>query len=306
MTKQQKILVIYYSQTGQLKRIADVIVAPLQQQADIVYEEIIPVQPFPFPWSKKDFFDTMPETVLGRPCAIQPLKVDLNTRFDLVILAFQPWFLSLSQPVAAFLQSEDAARLLKGTNVITLIGARNMWLNAQETVKNHLYKIGAHLVGNIALVDTAPNLVSVMTIVRWQFKGKKEATRLLPPAGVQEKDIKAAARFATPIGKALQEGSYDQVHEQLLELDAVTLKPNLVLLENRGIRAFRFWSGFISAKGGPGAPERQPRLAMFRSMLLLGILALSPLTAVVSAITLMVKRNKLRKEVVYYRGVRLR
>lgn len=306
MTKQQKILVIYYSQTGQLKRIADVIVAPLQQQADIVYEEIIPVQPFPFPWNKKDFFDTMPETVMGKPRAIQPLKVDLNTRFDLVILAFQPWFLSLSQPVAAFLQSEDAARLLKDCNVITLIGARNMWLNAQETVKKYLYNIGAKLVGNIALVDTAPNLVSVMTIVRWQFKGRKEATRFLPAAGVQEKDIQAAVRFAAPIGKALRDDSYNGIHEQLLELDAVTLKPNLVLLENRGVRAFRFWSGYISAKGGPGSPERQLRLLVYRTMLLLGIVVLSPVTAIASIITLNLKRNKLQEEVAYFRGVRLR
>lgn len=305
MTK-QKILVIYYSQTGQLKRIADVIAAPLQQQADIVYEEIIPVQPFPFPWSKQEFFDTMPETVLGRPCAIQPLKLDPNDHFDLVILAFQPWFLSPSQPVAAFLQSPEAASLLKGKNVITLIGARNMWLNALETVKKYLYQAGAQLVGNIALVDTAPNLVSVVTIVRWQFKGKKEATRFLPPAGVQEKDIQAAARFADPIGKALQNGNYQQVHQQLLELDAVTLKPNLVLLENRGIKAFRFWSAYISAKGGPGAAERQPRLFMYRTLLLVGIIALSPITAITSMITLRVKRNKLQEEVAYFRSVRLR
>ncbi|HEY1164328.1 MAG TPA: hypothetical protein VGE90_04155 [Chitinophaga sp.] len=302
----QKILVIYYSQTGQLKRIADVIAAPLQQQADIVYEEIIPVQPFPFPWSKQAFFDSMPETVQGRPRAIQALKVDPRDHFDLVILAFQPWFLSPSQPVAAFLQSQEAARLLKGKNVITLIGARNMWLNALETVKKYLYQIGAHLVGNIAMVDTAPNLVSVITIVRWLLKGKKEATRFLPPAGVQEKDIQAAARFADPIGKALQQGNYQQVHQQLLELDAVTLKPNLVLLENRGIKAFRFWSAYISAKGGPGAPERQPRLFMYRTLLLVGIVALSPLTAISSMIILRVKRNKLQQEVAYFKGVRLR
>jgi hypothetical protein len=302
----QKILVIYYSQTGQLKRIADVIAAPLQQQADIVYEEIIPVQPFPFPWNKQAFFDTMPETVLGRPRAIQPLKVGPTDHFDLVILAFQPWFLSPSQPVAAFLQSQEAARLLKGKNVITLIGARNMWLNALETVKKYLYQAGAHLVGNIALVDTAPNLVSLITIVRWQFKGKKEATRYLPPAGVPEKDIQAAARFADPIGKALQHGHYQQLQQQLLALDAVTLKPNLVLLENRGIKAFRFWAGFISAKGGPGTPERRSRLFMYRSLLLPGIIVLSPLTAIASLVTLMVKRNKLQEEVTYFRGVRLR
>lgn len=306
MTNEKKILVIYYTQTGQLKRIADMVLAPLQQQATIVYEEIIPVQPFPFPWNKQVFCDTMPETVLERPCAIQPMKVSPEEHFDLVVLAWQPWFLSPSQPVANFLQSEGAARLLKGKNVITLIGARNMWLNAQESVKKHLYKIGAHLVGNIALVDTSPNLVSLLTVMRWQFSGQKEASRYLPAAGVQEKDVQAATRFAMPIGQALQAGNYETLHTQLLELDAVVLKPNLVLLENRGIRAFRYWSAFISARGGPGAPERQFRVKLYRTLLLAGILVLSPVTVIVSMVTLMVKRNKLLGEVAYFRGIRLR
>ncbi len=306
MTKEHKILVIYYTQTGQLKRITDVVTGPLQQQAAIVYEEIIPLQPFPFPWNAQEFFDVMPETVLARPCAIQPLKTDPKEHFDLVILAYQPWYLSPSQPVMAFLQSEGAARLLKGKKVITLIGARNMWLNAQECIKTYLYKMGAYLVGNIALVDTSPNLLSALSIVRWQLSGKKEATRFLPAAGVQEKDIRAAARFTAPIRQALENDDYASLHDRLLQLDAVTLKPNLVLLEGRGIKAFRFWSAFISAKGGPRAPQRQFRVTMYRNLLVTGMLVLSPLMAIASAITLMVKRHKLQEEVTYFRGIRLR
>lgn len=302
----QKILIIYYTQTGQLKRIIDRVVTPLQAQADIVYEEIVPVQPFTFPWDKQTFYDTMPETVLGRPRGVQPLKVNPDEHFDLVILAYQPWFLSPSQPTAAFLQSEGAARLLKGKKVLTLIGARNMWLNAQEKVKTYLHQAGAQLVGNIALVDTSSNLISVMTVLRWQFKGKKEATRFLPPAGVQEKEIQAADRFAAPITQALQQGNWEQLHPQLRQQDAVTLKPNLVVLEDRGIRAFRYWSKFISAKGGPGAPERQGRVSMYRGLLLLGIFVLTPITKISSMITLLVKRNQLLQEVEYFKGIDLR
>lgn len=306
MTKQQKVLVLYYTQTGQLKRIIDKVVGPLHGQATIVYEEIVPEQPFPFPWNKQQFYDTMPETVLGRPRGIQPLKTDPDEHFDLVILAYQPWFLSPSQPTAALLQNEKVARLLKGKRVLTLIGARNMWLNAQEKVKTHLYNIGAILVGNIALVDTSPNLISVITVLRWQFKGKKEATRFLPPAGVQEKEIQAAGRFAAPVAHALQQNSWDQLHPQLLELGAVSLKPNLVLLEDRGIKAFRYWSKFISAKGGPGAPARQARVSMYRSLLLVGIFVLTPITKITSLITLRLRRDKLLEEVEYFKGIRLR
>lgn len=306
MNERPKILVIYYTQTGQLKSIIDSVVSPLKDVATIVYEKIEPVAPFPFPWNKQQFYDTMPETVQGTPRAVKPLQIDPQAHFDLVILAYQPWFLSPSQPTAAFLQSENAARLLKGKKVITLMGCRNMWLNAQEKVKTHLQHIQAQLVGNIVLVDTSPNLVSLLTVLRWQFKGKKEATSLLPPAGVQQQDIVAASRFAAPIAKALQSGQWEQLQQELISLHAVELKPNLILLEQRGIKAFRYWSRFISAKGGPGAPARQIRVSMYRGLLLVGIFVLSPIAKISSLITLRIKRDQLLKEVDYYKGIRLR
>lgn len=306
MTERPKILVVYYTQTGQLRRIVDTVLGPLQDKATIVYEELKPLQPFEFPWKKQVFYDTMPETVLGRPRGIQPLKVNPDEHFDLVILAYQPWFLSPSQPTAAFLQSEFAARLLKGKPVITLMGCRNMWLNAQERVKEYLQKAGAHLVGHIALVDKSPNLVALITVLRWQFKGKKEATALLPPAGVQEKDIQESVRFAGPIAKVLENRQWDALQPQLTELGAAQLLPALILLEDRGIRAFRYWSKFISAKGGPGAPERQGRVRMYRGLLLIGIFVLSPIAKITSIFKLIVNKKELQARVKYYQGIHLR
>lgn len=306
MIERPKILVVYYTQTGQLKRIIDTVLGPLQDKANIVYEELKPVQPFEFPWKKQVFYDTMPETVLGRPRAIEPLKVNPDEHFDLVVLAYQPWFLSPSQPTAAFLQSETGRRLLKGKNVITLMGCRNMWLNAQERVKEYLQQAGAKLVGNIVLFDKSPNLVALITVLRWQFKGKKEATALLPPAGVQEKDIIESVRFAAPIGNALENGQWDGLQSALVELKAVELLPNLVLLEERGIRAFRYWSKFISAKGGPGAKERQGRVTMYRGLLLIGIFVLSPIAKITSVLKLALNKKKLQEDVEYYKGVHLR
>jgi hypothetical protein len=306
MNERPKILVVYYTQTGQLKRIIDNVLAPLRDKADFVFEELVPVEPFPFPWKKQAFYDAMPETVQGTPRGIKPLKVDVDAHFDLVLLAYQPWFLSPSQPTAAFLQSSEAARLLKGKPVITLLGCRNMWLNAQEKVKNYLNKAGANLAGNIVLVDTSPNLVSLLTVLRWSFKGKKEATWLLPPAGVQEKDIVAADRFATPIAESLAKKNWEELHPKLLAAQAVDLKPNLVLLEGNGIKAFRFWAKFISDKGGPGAASRQGRVSMYRGLLLVGIFVLTPITLLSSLIKLNLKRNELEQEVDYYKGIRLR
>lgn len=306
MSQQPKILVVYYTQTGQLRRIIDHVLEPLKGSAEVVYEEIEPVQAFPFPWPKQAFFDAMPETVLGRPRGIKPLKVRADEHFDLVIMAYQPWFLSPSQPVAAFLQSPEATRLLKGKPVVTLLGCRNMWLNAQEKVKRYLHQAGANLVGNIVLVDKHPNLVSLVTIIRWATKGKKEAFFIFPPAGVQEKEIVESARFAKPLQQALEQKDFGQLHERLLAIDAVELKPNLVVLEQQGTGPFRFWANYISAKGAPGSPGRQWRVTMYRIILLTAIPVLTPITTVSSWLKLLLKRNKLARDVQYYKGVTFR
>ena len=95
--------------------------------------------------------------------ALQPLTVDAAKRFDLVILAYQVWFLSPSLPVTAFLKSDAAKRLLRDTPVVTVIACRNMWLMAQEQVKAMLAACGARLVGNVALVDEAEGAIAVST-----------------------------------------------------------------------------------------------------------------------------------------------
>lgn len=306
MSQLPKILVVYYTQTGQLKRIIDHVLAPLQGKAEIQFEEIVPVKDFPFPWPKQRFFDTMPETVLGKPQPIQPLKINPDEHFDLVLLAYQPWFLSPSQPIAAFLQSEEGKRLLKGKPVVTLLGCRNMWINAQEKVKRYLHAAGAQLAGHIALVDKHPNLVSLITILRWATKGKKDAFFIFPPAGVQEKEIVESSRFAAPIGNALASKEFGDLHQKLLALNSVEVDPGLIVLEMRGVKPFRFWANYISKAGEPGSPARQGRVTMYRVILLAAIPILSPFTTVAGWLQLTIGRKKLNEDVTYYKGIQLR
>ena len=69
----KKILVIYYSQSGQLRQILDNMLVDINSKVDVDFVEIKPVQPFPFPWNAKDFFDAMPECVEMVPSPIQPI-----------------------------------------------------------------------------------------------------------------------------------------------------------------------------------------------------------------------------------------
>ena len=56
-------------------------------------------------------------------------SVRADEQFDLVILAYQVWYLAPSGPITAFLKSEAGRRLLHGRPVVTVIACRNMWLH---------------------------------------------------------------------------------------------------------------------------------------------------------------------------------
>lgn len=303
MTK-PRVLVLYYSQTGQLRNIIDNILLDIKDKLEITYAPIEPVTPFPFPWNPDVFFDAMPETVMHTPPPVTPLPDEIvNADYDLVIFGHQPWFLNPSMPITAFLQS-PSAKVLENKKVITVIGARNMWLHAQEKVKQYLLKLNATLVGNIALVDTKPNIISTLTVIRWAMKGQKEASGLLPDAGVQKADIEKAQRYGMPVYRHLEDNKLENLQQELVLLGAIQLKPGLVLLENTGIKNFRKWSKYIAAKGGPGAPERQGRVKQFKNLLIVAIFVLSPITSVIAKIREQIKMKKLKDDVAYFKQLK--
>lgn len=296
-----RILVLYYTQSGQLRDILDSITSDIKDKAGIDYVAIEPLIPYALPWKANVFFDTMPETVQHIPIALKPLPEVIKQKdYDLVIFGYQTWFLNPSLPISSFLQSEDA-QILKGKPVITVNGCRNMWLHSQETLKKYFNNVGAKLVGNIVLTDTNPNLISVLTVIRWSFKGKKEASGLLPAAGVQDNDIRRASRFGMPIFRHLTEGKLDTLHKELLMMGAIHLKPGLIVLERRGIKNFRKWSTYIREKGGPGAPERLGRVVLFKRLLIVAIFILSPISSLTAFIQLQLQRRSLLTDVEYFK-----
>jgi hypothetical protein len=296
------ILVIYYSQSGQLRHILDSVLSDINGKADIDFVQIEPETPFPWPWTAYTFFDAMPETVERIPIALKPIPEEIKTKhYDLVIFGYQPWFLNPSQPTSSFLRSQYAS-VLKDKPVVTVVGCRNMWLHGQEQVKKDFQTLGANLVGNIVLNDTHPNLISTLTVIRWSFTGQKEASGILPAAGVQENDIRRASRYGTPIFRHLTENKLDTLQQELLMMGAIHLNPGLVLLEQRGIKNFRYWAKFIREKGGAGDPNRKGRITLFKRLLLTAIFVLSPISSFSAFIKLQLKKRSLLKDVEYFKG----
>jgi len=306
----KKILVIYFTQSGQLNKAVKATLAPFENAKDVEihYEEIKPVKQFPFPWSYMEFFDAFPESVHGIPFELQPFKFNPNDNYDLVIIAYQPWFLSVSIPVNSFLQTKEAQQLLKNKNVVTILACRNMWLNAQEKMKLHLKLLGANLVGNITYVDKAANLVSLITVLAFALKGVQgKVWGILPKYGVSETELNERAPvLGNIVLNHLAASNYNGMQQELIDSGAINIKSNLLLMEGRGKALFPLYANYISKKGPSGSKSRRTRVRIFGIVLPTAILILSPIITIVSRLAPLLFSSKFKKEKEYYSNNLLR
>ncbi len=299
----KNILVVYYTQSGQLEEIVKSIVKPFQQdnEVSITYYQIKMENEFPFPWTKTAFFDAFPESFLQKEAAIIPPSQDvLSKKYDLVLLGYQVWYLSPSIPINSFLKSSFAKDILNNVPVITIIGCRNMWIMAQEKMKELLKATNSKLVGNIALVDRSLNHISVITIVQWMFTGvKKKYLGIFPLPGVSDEDISDASKFGTIIKKHLANNNFEGLQNNLVHENAVIIRPFLIEMDQKANKMFKIWANFIINR----KKSRKQLLKAFNIYLLVAIWLISPIVYILHLLLYLFKMNKIKKQTAYFKGV---
>ncbi len=98
---QKKVLVLYYSQAGNTKTVAQELAAKLG--ADV--EEIVPVKPYEGDFQAL-FARYQQEREQGILPELKPIKADL-TQYDVIFLGFPIWDGIYALPMAAFLETAD-------------------------------------------------------------------------------------------------------------------------------------------------------------------------------------------------------
>lgn len=271
----KKILCVNYSQSGQLDEILDHFTEPLASfQVERV--KIEPKQAYPFPWATDNFYQGMPETVQETPIELQPFSFK-EEHYDLIILGYQPWFLSPSLPTTSLLKHPDFMDRLKGTPVLTVIGARNMWLNAHDSVVNLIEAAGGYIVGNHALVDRAPNQLSAISIVHWMMTGKK--TRkwgIFPLPGISQEDIEGSNKFGKILSPYIEKGDYIGLQDQIIQEGGLRVHTNILFIEGKAKKIFRIWAKLILKKEAEGK-NRNFWIAFFRFYLNFALFVVAPI-----------------------------
>lgn len=275
----KRVLVVNYSQTGQLSDITERVIAPLRAAGHEVHlETLVPATPFPFPWPIVDFFDAFPECVQLDAPPLRPLSIAADAPFDLVILTYQVWYLSPALPMTAFLKSAEGRQLISGKPVVTLVACRNMWLSAQETMKQLIADAGGRLIDHLAFTDQGHPLATFITTPRWVWTGKKDSFLGLPPAGVSPDEIRQADRFGLALADGLNNGREQAGQPMLAGLRAVTVNPRLAISERAGRRAFGVWSKLVRLFGKRGQWRRRPVLLLFVVYLITLIVTVVPIS----------------------------
>lgn len=279
----KKVLAVQFSQTGQAAALLEHIIQPLRAQADVVVTEVaLDTTPrFPFPWPFWQFLDTFPETVHLDPPPLVSMPLHGDEVFDLVILAYPVWFLSPPPALTAFLQHPTARAVLRGRAVVTATACRNMWVMAQQTVKQLLREAGARHLDHVALVDRGNALATFITTPRWVLTGRKDAFWGLPAAGVAESDLRGAQRFGVALLAALRQSDEQRDAPLLAGLGACKVDTALLASERIGIRSFRIWGRALRALGKPGAPARRALLVFYAIFLVSVIVTVVPLTMLI-------------------------
>ncbi|HET6725819.1 MAG TPA: dialkylresorcinol condensing enzyme [Gammaproteobacteria bacterium] len=300
----KKVLVVHYgSPSGQLTDIVDNLTAPLAESEHVEYRHLVlkPRRPYPFPWPILRFFDTFPESIYLDPPEMEPLDLDPNEHFELVILGYQVWFLSPSGPTVGFLKDPVARAVLKDTPVVTVIGCRDMWLMAQERTKALLADCGARLVGNIAMVDEAGSIGSFFATPVWMLTGLRGPLLggLLPRAGVKPEQIRDSRRFGERMRDALEHDL--PLDEGLLRgLDAVRVNTRLIATEHAAQRGFLAWGALLRKLGPCGAWQRQPVVAVYILFLVTLLITVLPVSALLKTLLAPVMRQRIAAQEAYF------
>ncbi len=187
-------VVYLYSQTGQLREVADALTAPLVARGwDIRWVDVQPRVAFPFPWPIRRFFGVFPAAV--DPEALVEL-VEPAGGFDtepeeLVILAYQVWYLAPSLPIRSLLKAHPEA--VRNRRVVSLIACRNMWYSAAIEVSGLLRSAGARRVDVVAATDTRRQSTTLVTTLRWLLTGRREPFLWFGRAGVGDAELARVA-----------------------------------------------------------------------------------------------------------------
>lgn len=219
-----QVLVISYSFTGQTGRIVEEVSRALEKGGhEVTRAPIRLVNPYPFPAPPDMLARLLQQNVSGRwPVEpLEPFAFDPEKPYDLVIIGYQPWYMTPSVPVHSFLKS-DAAKVLRGKPVVGLLSCRAMYQRACGLFQQWVMEAGGQVVEQRVWVDQDARPTNFLSLIHMLKNGqdpeKGPLKRLLKPFGVGTVGFARAQSYGEALSTRLKLGPLSR-DGQILRMD---------------------------------------------------------------------------------------
>ncbi|MEU1629807.1 hypothetical protein ABZ746_31825 [Streptomyces sp. NPDC020096] len=297
----KRVLVVYYSQSGDVRNALEALTAPLQApDVEICWLRIDTAPAYSFPWGAREFFDCMPESLNGEPPPLAPVGLDPGERFDLVILGWQVWFLSPSLPIQAFLTASEA-EVLRGARVVSVTCCRQMWQRAYARARALIARAGGRHTDSIVLTHQGGSLAGYITAPLLMITGRRDKRILLPAAGVARGDIDALGRVGERLLETRDRWADPEPAPLLSDVAPVNLDVGSLLPEAAVVAPMEAIARLARRCGRPGSLARQPVIGLFVLMLVTWLPVLLLASALLTPVLRVVFARRLNR---YVRGLR--
>lgn len=201
----QKVLVLYYSQTGNTKMVAEEIANRLN--ADI--EEIVMINPYDTCFAAT-IERCKEEQAQGISPEIQPIKADLS-QYDLIFVGYPIWFGTFAPPIATWLSNVDLSG--KKVALFCTFGSGGMETSSCDFTEQQpdAEVLGCYGV-RAARLEAMPNELEQFLIYHNLIEGKLQDTEPWD----QEHDVTAdeAATFNAAVG------DYPMIHARAVRVSS--------------------------------------------------------------------------------------
>jgi hypothetical protein len=190
--------------------------------------------------------------------------------YDLMVIAYQVWFLSPSLPVQALLQSEIAPEIFKDKQVVALCTCRNLWYSASRLMHQSLEQLGAKWLTQITVCERSPLWASFVTTPRWMLTGRRDAFAFFPAAGISESDFR---ELQSSLMRFIQSWSVDRKSPEVLKYKSNLDRLSLRCMDRFGRGCFEIWAALIVRYAPREGLWQDVWLVLFRANLVLVILS---------------------------------
>jgi hypothetical protein len=214
-TGRPSILFVYFSYTQQTHNVVETMTETLRDRGCDVEEARIGLtdpryakrfSTFPMPHPLIEVLGMLIPELRRRPAEISIPPVVGKGTYDLVCFGSPTWWLSTNIPIRSFLQSPDAAALLKGKQFTAFVVCRRYWHHNLETVRKLGTKLGGRWIDGTHFSFEGGQVRSLLSLVSYLGTGEDRPRKFgikIPPSNLRPHHLDEARTFANGLADRL-------------------------------------------------------------------------------------------------------